>query len=71
MRRFLLTALCVLLSLCFGFWGIQTAWIGSLPGQNPSDYEIPATVQLGLGVFFLLVPVALWLTVWKKKRTNI
>lgn len=70
MLRFFLTALSVLLALVFGFWGIQTAWIGSLPNQNPSDYEIQATLQLGLGLFFLLIPVALWLAVWRKKKTS-
>jgi len=68
MHRFLLTILCVLLALFFGFWGIQTAWIGSLPNHNPSDYETQATVQLGFGVFFLLVPLVLWLTIWRKKK---
>ena len=68
MRRLLLTVLCVLLALFFGFWGLQTAWMGSLPNQNPSDYEIQATVQLGLGLLFLLVPLVLWLTIWKKKK---
>lgn len=67
MRRLALTTLSVLLALLFGFWGIQTAWIGSLPNQNPSDFEITATVQLGLGLFFLLLPLVLWLTLWRKK----
>lgn len=71
MRRISLTILCVLLALFFAFWGIQTAWIGSLPNQNPSNYEIQATLLLGLGLFFLLFPIALWLMVWRKKKTGV
>ncbi|MGS5088848.1 hypothetical protein ACVC7V_20390 [Hydrogenophaga sp. A37] len=69
MRPLLLTVLCVLLALFFGFWGIQTAWIGSLPNQNPSDYEVWATVLLGLGLLFFLLPFVLWLMV-SRKRSN-
>lgn len=68
MRRLLLTVVCVLLALFFGFWGVQTAWIGSLPNQNSNDYEIQATVQLGLGILFFLAPLVLWLTIWRKKK---
>lgn len=63
MRPLLLTVLCILLASFFGFWGIQTAWIGSLPNQNLSDYEVWATELLGLGLLFLLLPFALWLVV--------
>ncbi len=65
-RPILLTVLFVLLALFFGFWGIQTAWIGSLTNQNPSDYEIWATVLLGLGLLFFLLPFVLWMMVWRK-----
>ena len=62
-----LTAGCLLASVFFIFWGLQTAWIGSLPNQKSSDYEALTMVQFGLALVFLLVPVGLWVWHWKKK----
>lgn len=67
MRPILITVLCVLLALFFGFWGIQTAWIGSLPNQNPNEYEVRAIIQLGLGLLFFIAPFLLWIIFWRKK----
>lgn len=62
-----LTVVCLLASVFFAFWGLQTAWIGSLPEQNPSDYEAKATLQFGLALLLLLVPVGVWIWYWKNK----
>jgi hypothetical protein len=64
------TAICLAVSVVCLMWAVQTAWLGSFPGRDQSKYSIWAALQLGGCVAFAAIPLGLWIRYWLRRRSG-
>jgi hypothetical protein len=66
--RWLITIALLFLGCYLLTWAVQTAWIGSFPGQDKSKYGFWAALQLGGGLVCVFSSLGIWIKFWFRKK---
>jgi uncharacterized membrane protein (DUF485 family) len=68
--RWLLTVFLLAVCCIFLMWAVQTAWLGSFPDRDKSKYGTWAALQLGGAIVSALILAGIWISRWRKIRSE-